>query len=431
MDQQPVIKTTSWNNHTQFMGLDWAKNHHEIVVVDRDGRIVLDLQIDHTSEGWRRLRDKLVNLAGPDISVVAVTIETNCGSAVERLLELGCTIYPLNPKAAQRYRDRKAPSGSKTDHLDALSFADALRTDGHGWRQLKPEDSKIQELRLLCRDEINLIEQRTALVNQLQQALYEYYPAALEAFDDWTTPGPWAFIERFPTPQALKKAGKRHWEKFLHTHRLYRRKTYQKRLDYFAHATEFSGSQAVTNAKSILAVSLAKQLRVLQQQLKVYRDRIEKLFQEHPDHGLFGSLPGVGDKLGPRLLSECGDDRDRFDDHQALQCYAGTAPISFQSGQIHKVKFRRACNKNLRTAIHLWANLSRQKCIWAQAYYLQKREEGKSHSCALRCLGQRWLKILWKMWQTKKSYDEQMHTRNQIKHGSWVLSLAPAINIAQ
>jgi len=69
------------------MGLDWAKNHHEIVVVDRDGRIVLDLQIDHTSEGWRRLRDKLVNLAGPDISVVAVTIETNCGSAVERLLE--------------------------------------------------------------------------------------------------------------------------------------------------------------------------------------------------------------------------------------------------------------------------------------------------------------------------------------------------------
>jgi len=179
---------------------------------------------------------------------------------------------------------------AKTNHLDALSFADALRTDGHGWRQLKPEDSKIQELRLLCRDEINLIEQRAALVNQLQQTLYEYYPAALEAFDDWTTPGPWAFIERFPTPQALKKAGKRHWEKFLHTHRLYRRKTYQKRLDYFAHATEFSGSQAVTNAKSILAVSLAKQLRVLQQQLKVYRDRIEKLFQEHPDHDLFGSL---------------------------------------------------------------------------------------------------------------------------------------------
>ena len=116
-------------------------------------------------------------------------------------------------------------------------------------------------------------------------------------------------------------------------------------------------------------MSLAKQLRVLEQQLKVYRKHIEKLFQEHPDYDLFDSLPGVGEKLGPRLLSEFGEDRGRFEDHQALQCYAGTAPVSFQSCQIHRVKFRYACNKNLRTAVHLWANPSRHKCAWAQAYY--------------------------------------------------------------
>ena len=105
--------------------------------------------------------------------------------------------------------------------MDALSFADALRTDGHAWRWLKPQDPRIQELRLLCRDEIELIGQRTAFVNQLREALKEYYPAALEAFDDWTLPSPWEFVQQFPTPQALDKAGKRRWEKFLHTHRLY------------------------------------------------------------------------------------------------------------------------------------------------------------------------------------------------------------------
>ena len=418
----------SWRRRRYYLGLDWAKEYHEIVVVDRAGRMVLDLRIDHTAAGWGRLRAKLLDLAGPDLSVVAATIETNRGPAVERLLELGCAVYPLNPKAAQRYRDRKAPSGGKTDHLDAFSFSDALRTDGHGWRQLKPEDPQIQELRLLCRDEISLIEQRTAFVNQLQEALHEYYPAALEAFDDWTKPAAWAFIERFSTPQTLKKAGKRRWEKFLHSHRLARPETYQKRLETFGRATEFCGNQAVTNAKSVLAVSLAKQLHVLEQQLEVYRKRIEELFREHPDHDLFGSLPGVGNKLAPRLLSECGDDRERFEDHQALQCYAGTAPISFQSGQMHQVKFRHACNKNLRTAVHLWANLSRKKCSWAQIYYQQKRREGKSHACALRCLGQRWLKILWRVWQTNKLYDEQLHTRNQIRHGSWVLSLTPTMN---
>ncbi len=211
MDQKSRSVKDCWKRSMVFMGLDWAKDHHQILILDREGRVILDRQIEHTAEGWHQLREKLVKLVGMDLSLVAVAIETNCGPAVERLLELGCTVYPLNPKAAQRYRDRKSPSGGKTDRLDAWSFADALRTDGHAWRQLKPEDPQIQELRLLCRDEIHLIEQRTSLINQLRQALYEYYPAALEAFDDWTFPAPWAFVERFPTPQALKKAGKRNW----------------------------------------------------------------------------------------------------------------------------------------------------------------------------------------------------------------------------
>jgi transposase len=406
------------------MGLDWAKEHHDVVVVDPAGRIVLDLRIEHTADGWRKLHRKLADLAGGDPSVVAVAIETSHGPAVERLLELGCTVYPLNPKAAKSYRSRKAPSGTKTDRLDAFSFADALRTDGHGWRPLRAEDPRVQELRLLCRDEVTLIGQRTAWVNQLQAALNEYYPAALKAFDDWTLPAAWAFIERFPTPEKLVKAGKRYWEKFLHTHKLYRPQTYAKRLAIFAHAAEFCGPEAVTRAKSRLAVTLAKQLRILQAQLAEYRAAIEQLFSEHPDHDLFGSLPGAGVKLAPRLLAECGDDRGRFDDAQALQCYAGTAPISFQSGQIHQARFRRACSKPLRNAVHFWANGSRKKCAWAAVYYTRKREQGKSHACALRCLGQRWLAILWKMIQTGRPYDEALHTRNQLAHGSWCLQLA-------
>ena len=171
MDENMNIEAVSWESHTYFMGFDWAKDHHEIVVVNREGQVVLEMEIEHNAGGWHQLREKLVNLAGSDLSVVATAIETTCGPAVEQLLELGCSVYPLNPKAAQRYRDRKAPSGSKTDRLDALSFADALRTDGHAWRQLKPEDPTVQELRLICRDEVQLIGQRTALVNQLRQAL--------------------------------------------------------------------------------------------------------------------------------------------------------------------------------------------------------------------------------------------------------------------
>ena len=412
-----------WNHRTAFLGFDWASDHHDVVLVDQHGKIVEDFRFDDTAEGWQVLIKRLSK--HPD---VAVTIETSSGATVERLLDAGYAVYPVNPKSAKRYRERKCPSGTKTDRVDAWSLADALRLDGHTWRPLKPDDPLTVELRLLCRDEIALIQQRTALVCQLKAALREYYPVALQAFDDWTASSTWAFIEAFPTPGALAAAGKRKWEKFLHTHKLYRSQTYSKRLSLFAHAKAFCGSPAMTNAKSMLAVALAGQLGVLQRHLDKFRDRIQNLFADHPDHDLFGSLPGAGEKLAPRLLAELGDNRERFDSPEALQCHTGTAPVSYQSGKFKKVRFRRACQKVLRHTVHLWADLSRHKCPWANAYYHKKREEGQSHACALRCLGQRWLKILWKMWQTRERYDPELHQRNQLKHGSWVIGLLSTQN---
>jgi transposase len=407
---------------SHFGGFDWARrSDHQLVVVDPGGRVVLSLRFPDDAAGWADLRERVAAFPA-----LAVAIETNCGPVVERLLGLGLAVYPMNPKAAERYRDRKAPAGAKDDELDAWSFADALRTDGHGWRPLAPQDPLTAELRLLCRDEVKLIEQRTALVLQLRAALHEYYPAALEAFDDWTGRGAWEFVIQFPDPHRLASAGRRKWERFLHAHKLYRPQTAPGRLEAFAGAgAPGKANPAVTAAKSLLAVTLAKQLCLLESQLDEYRRRIAGLFRDHPDGGCFGSLPGAGPKLAPRLLSEFGTNRRVFETAEAVQCYAGTAPVTRQSGRSRAVGVRRACNKTLRATVHLWANLSRQGCAWAEAYYRKKRADGMSHAAALRCLGQRWLKILWKMWQTGSRYDEALHTRNQTRHGSWVIRLLP------
>jgi transposase len=119
---------------------------------------------------------------------VAIAVEAGHSAAIERLVALGHCVYPVHPRSSKSYRTRKLPSGTKTDHADYWALADALRLEGEGWRALTAPEPLVQQLRLLCRDEVALIEQRTALVNQLQQALYEYYPAALEAFDDWCAP---------------------------------------------------------------------------------------------------------------------------------------------------------------------------------------------------------------------------------------------------
>ena len=412
---------THWTNHSHYAALDWASDHHDVVVVDSTGAITAEFRFAHSAEGWAEFTTQMKPYPGAPLA-----LETSSGPAVDQLLQRGWTLYPVNPKAAERYRERKAPSGTKTDRLDAWSLADALRTDGHAWRKLLAQDEATATLRALCRDEMSLIEQRTALVNQLIAALREYYPAALEAFADWTQPFAWALLEKFPTPLALQNAGKRSWEKFLHTHRLWRAETAPERMALFARANALPASAAIGTAKSLLATSLVKVLQALQSQLDEYRTRITAAFAQHPDHDVFGSLPGAGGKLAPRLLSELGAVRAVYPDADALCCQAGVSPVSFQSGKIDKAHIRWACDVVLRHTVHLWADCSRKKSAWAQAYYARKREQGMSHAAALRCLGKRWLKILWRLWTDGQTYDETRHQENQKQHGSWVSALLPA-----
>jgi len=402
-----------------FVGFDWAKDHHCVVVVNAQGEIVAELEFKHSAPGWQEFAERAASLGA-----FGVAIETSSGPAVDQLLQREFAVFPVNPAASTSYRQRQAPSGTKTDHHDAWALADALRLDGQKWKALSPADPLSLELRLLCKDEVALIEQRTQLVNQLQQALLEYYPAALEAFEDWTLSFCWDFIIEFPTPEKLGKAGAHRWQKFLHTHHLWRPGSADKRLEIFGRATGFQGSPAVVQAKSKLAVSLCKVLRTLEQQLRHYRRQIQELFQSHPDHDLFGSLPGAGEVLAPRLMAAIGTDLTRYGNElTVLQAFAGTAPISFQSGKIHKARMRWACDKFLRYTVHLWAECFWKYSPWGGVYYRKKRQEGKSHACALRCLAQRLLKILFRMILDHKLYDADLHTRNQEKHGSWVLAL--------
>ena len=98
---------------THYAGFNWAKGRHHVAVVDPAGTVLLGRPVGDTAEGWAGLRQALA--AFPK---VGVAIETSCGPAVERLLEMGLTVYPLNPKADERYRDRKRPGGGKSDPLD-------------------------------------------------------------------------------------------------------------------------------------------------------------------------------------------------------------------------------------------------------------------------------------------------------------------------
>ena len=126
--------------------------------------------------------------------------------------------------------------------------------DGHGWRPLQPVDPLLSELRQLCRDEIALIEERTALINQLQHALSYYYPTALEAFEDWALPPPGPLSKPSPHPRSCSKRDAANGRDGSRQQAIPCQKN-QKRLELFAHADEFGTSSATTLAKSLLALA--------------------------------------------------------------------------------------------------------------------------------------------------------------------------------
>ena len=290
----------AWTEITHYAALDWGHCRHQVVIVDQQGQIVTDFAIEHSAAGWRRWGEQVAALGG----AVAACVETSQGMVIEQLLESGVSLYPIAPRSAKVYRERKAPSGTKSDHLDAWSLADALRVDGHGWRELGKEDPLVAELRLLCRDEVALIEERTALVNPTPECSARRSSGCSRSLRGLDAAGSLGLLRSLSHPGEAAGGRQTQMEKFLHSHKLARPQTLAKRLEIFARAGELVSSEALTRTKSRLALTRTRMLRVLEQQLELYRVEIEKLFAQHPDHHLFGSLPGAGPKIAPRLLGE-------------------------------------------------------------------------------------------------------------------------------
>ena len=126
MHNRKANRMKNWKNLTHYVVLDWAKDHRAVVIVNAEGHIVAAFEFTHSLEGWKSFAEKIS--AWPNL---AVAIETSQGAAVDQLLQGEYTVYPVHPVSAQSYRERKAPSGNKTDHLDAWALADAGRTDDH------------------------------------------------------------------------------------------------------------------------------------------------------------------------------------------------------------------------------------------------------------------------------------------------------------
>jgi transposase len=387
-----------------YAGIDWADRHHDAVVIDAAGRRVAALRVDHSAAGLAKLTDFLRDIGDvaqhPDH--LACIVETSRGLLITALLEAGLPVYPVNPKTVDQ---RRKPSGAKTDAIDAYLLARTGRSDLPDLRRLVPDGPLVAELRLLTRDLEGLIQGQTRLLNQLTACLKAYYPAALALFSTLHQPATLAFLRAFPALEQARAATVADITALLKAARHPHPGTKARWIYEQLRQPQLAGEPAVTRAKARLMVALVAQLAPLLDAIAAYDKAIGRLFATHADSAIFAGLPGTGTRLAPRLLAEWGDDRGRYADAAAVQALAGTAPVTFQSGNYAKVHRRVACNTALRNAFFRFAWLSTQQEAWAADYYRRKRQEGKSHAVAVRALANHWVRIIYALWAKRQTDD--------------------------
>jgi hypothetical protein len=396
-----------------FIGDDWAEGHHDVVVQDEAGATLARRRLPEGADGIGRFHELAASHWGgdgePDPAQVIVVIETDRGPWVKALAATGYRVYPVNPKQAHRHRETVSNSGKKDDFFDAACLADMGRTRRHQLRELAADSDLAEAVKIAARAHQKLVWERTRHLLRMRSALREYFPAALEAYQDLGLAGPDALelLRKAPDPAsaarltaaqvtaALKRAGRRG-------------DLPQRARDIQAalRRQHLGQPDVIAEAYAASVQAGAAVIAALNEQIRIMEAKVSDLFRRHPHAVAYLSQPGIGDVTGARLLGEYGDATGRYASAKARRNYAGTSPLTMQSGKKKTVHARYIRNRHLIDALHAQAMGALTGSPGARAYYGQLRGSGHEHEDALRRLASRLTGILHGCLKTRTDYDE-------------------------
>jgi transposase len=391
-----------------FAGDDWAEDHHDVEVMDEAGKVLAKRRLPEGVAGIAGLHELIGRYLPEDATDagVVVGIETDRGPWVAALVAAGYAVYPVNPLQASRYRERHGVSGAKSDRADAHMLADMVRTDSHQLRPAAGDSPLAEAIKVIARAHKTLIWDRTRHVQRLRHQLREYFPAALEAFEDLDAADTLELLARAPDPARAARLTRAQVSAAL---KRARRRNITGKTDAILAALrgeQLGQPPALTAAYAATARSLIAVITTLNEQVTVLQGQVESHFGQHPDAEIYRSQPGLGAILGARVLGEFGDDPHRYADGKARKNYAATSPITRASGKKKVVAARFIHNDRLIDALMAQAFAALNASPGARACYDDLRARGLEHNDALRRLANRLVGILHGCLKTRTLYDE-------------------------
>ncbi|MDG9728800.1 IS110-like element ISSam1 family transposase [Streptomyces sp. DH41] len=384
-----------------FLGLDVGKQTHHGHGLTPAGKKVFDKPLPNSEPKLRAVFDKLTAKFGTVL--VIVDQPASIGAlplTVAR--DAGCQVAYLPGLAMRRIADLY-PGEAKTDAKDAAVIADAARTMPHTLRTLDLTDEVTAELTMLVGFDQDLAGEANRTSNRIRGLLTQFHPSLERVLGPRLDhPAVTWLLERYGSPQALRKAGRRKLVEVVRP----RAPRMAERLvdDTFTALDEQTVVVPGTGTLDVIVPSLAKSLAAVHEQRQALETRIEALLEAHPLSQVLTSMPGIGVRTAAVLLATVGDGSS-FPTAAHLASYAGLAPATRQSGtSIHGEHAPRGGNRQLKRAMFLSAFAALHDPA-SRTYYDRCRARGKTHTQALLRLARHRISVLFALLRDGTFYE--------------------------
>ena len=274
--------------------------------MDAAGKVLAKRRLPEGAAGMSQLHELIGRFLPEDADEVEVVIGigTDRGPWVAALVAAGYTVFPVNPLQASRYRERHGVSGAKSDQGDSHMLADMVRTDSHQLRPAAGDSPEAAGVKVVARTHKTLIWDRTRQVQRLRHQLREYFPAAIEAFEDLDAPDVLELLGKAPDPARAARLTRAQISAAL---KRARRRNIADKTDAILAALRgehLTQPAALTVAYAATVRSLVAVITTLNEQAKLLEEQVKEHFGRHPDAEIYQSQPGLGAILGARVLGE-------------------------------------------------------------------------------------------------------------------------------
>jgi transposase len=400
-----------------WMGWDWADQHHDLFLETSQGQTE-SVRLANRPEPLHVWLKALGQRFGQ--RKVLLCLEACRSALLPILLDYPfLELYLVNPKSLARFREVFRPGGSKSDSLDCALACQLVKHHATSLPQLVVEDPLTVELTELVSFRRDLVNQRSALANQLTSVLKLYYPLALEMVQQDTTTALAAnFVLNFPTLRSLQETPLHQVRRFFLGQGCRLTEGLQQRLAAIQSAVSVSTRAHWNNPNSFMACALADQLKVVVARVDQLEEHIRILAEQHPNQALAESVPGAAAALEPRLMVALGTHPENCASALKLAIRSGIAPRRVQSGNTCLTTRRLAKPQFWHQTWIEFAKCSVLQCSWARDFVEAKIKAGKTYYTAIRALAYKWIRILHACWQQGQIYDEATYLASLRKHRS-------------